>query len=486
MTTTVQFETRMLIAGEKSESSDGSRNEIINPANGSVVAVVPRASAADVARAIEAAKAAQPVWAAKSLAERVAITTRFVELVERDKEELAGILTAESGKPITEAQAEIGNIAIAFQAFAERAKHLYGDVIPQGSEAGQDHNVVITMREPLGVVAAIIPFNFPGDLFDQKVAPALLAGNSVIVKPPTGNPLLLIQLGHLLNEAGVTPGAINIVTGGGAEVGGALAQSPDVKLVTFTGSTEVGISVATSAAANLTHVALELGGNDAFIVLEDADVDLAVSEVPWGRMYNAGQVCCASKRFLVHRSIVAEFETKLVALLSTIRQGDPTDESTQMGPMINEHAARGVEEQVRLTVDQGGRLLLGGVREGAYFTPTVISDIPASADVASDLEIFGPVVSIIPFDTTEEAVRIANSSVFGLSSAVFSRDFTTAYQVGQQLESGGVVINGASFFRSFEMPFGGYKHSGIGREGVMSTFDEVTQTKSVVLKNVAR
>lgn len=486
MSTLAGIDSRMLIAGKKVEASDGSAFDVTNPATGAVVASVPSATRDDIDRALAAAKKAQPLWAAKPVHERVAIVRRFLELVERDKDELAAVLSAESGKPITEARAEIANIPIAFTAFAERVKHLYDPAIPAGTEAGQEHNVVLTVREPLGVVVAIIPFNFPGDLFDQKVAPALLAGNAVIVKPPETNPLALIHLTHLLDEAGVTPGAINVVTGGGVEVGAPLAASPDVNLITFTGSTEVGIATALSAARNLTHVALELGGNDAFIVLDDADVALAASEVPWGRMYNAGQVCCASKRFLVHRSLLAEFETRVVGLLSEIRLGDPADESTDMGPLISEQAAKDVEAQIHLTIDQGGRLLLGGQREGAYVTPTVITDIPRTADVASDLEIFGPVVSIIPFDTTDEAVEIANGSVFGLSNAVFSRDFATAYQVGQRLESGGVVINGASFFRSFEQPFGGYKQSGIGREGVLSTFDEVTQLKSVVLKGVSR
>lgn len=486
MATLTGIDTRMLIDGKKVEASTGATDSIVNPATGAEVAKVPSAGSDDVARVLAAAKAAQPTWAAKPVHERVAIVRRFLELVERDKDDLARVLSAESGKPITEARAEIANIPIAFNAFSERVKHLYDPAIPAGSEAGQEHNVVLTVREPLGVVVAIIPFNFPGDLFDQKVAPALLAGNAVIVKPPETNPLALIHLTHLLDEAGVTPGAINVVTGGGLEVGAPLAASPDVHLVTFTGSTEVGIATASSTAKNLTHVALELGGNDAFIVLADADVELAASEVPWGRMYNAGQVCCASKRFLVHRSVVAEFEKRVVALLGAIRVGDPADEATQMGPLITEHAAREVEKQINLTLDQGGRLLLGGKREGAYVTPTVITDIPRTADVARDLEIFGPVVSIIPFDMTDEAVDIANASIFGLSNAVFSRDFQTAYQVSQRLESGGVVINGASFFRSFEQPFGGYKHSGIGREGVFSTFDEVTQRKSIILKGVAK
>ena len=407
-----------------------------------------------------------------------------MELVERDKEDLAQTLSQETGKPITEARAEIGNIPIAFRAFSERAKHLYGEMISGEQEAGQEKNVLLVKKEPLGVVAAIIPFNFPCDLFDQKVAPALLAGNACIVKPSTDNPLTLCKLSHLLNEAGVTAGAIEIVTGPGSTVGNALTADPDVNLVTLTGSTEVGIETAKVCAENLTHVALELGGNDAFIVLEDADVALAAKELIWGRMYNTGQVCCASKRFLVHRSLVEEFTREAIEEIKAIPLGDPSDEKSRMGCLISEKAAIKVEEQVALTVKQGGKIVLGGKRNGAVYEPTVLVDVPKTADVAKDMEIFGPVVPIIPFDTEEEAIAIANASKFGLCGCVFSQNMKTAARVANALECGGAVINGASFFRSFEMPFGGYKFSGIGTEGVMSTFDEMTHTKTIVLKNI--
>ncbi|MBF1030501.1 MAG: aldehyde dehydrogenase, partial [Lachnospiraceae bacterium] len=415
---------------------------------------------------------------------RVELLSHFLELVERDKEDLAQTLSQETGKPITEARAEIGNIPIAFRAFSEKAKHLYGEMISGEQEAGQEKNVLLVKKEPLGVVAAIIPFNFPCDLFDQKVAPALLAGNACIVKPSTDNPLTLCKLSHLLNEAGVTAGAIEIVTGPGSTVGNALTADPDVNLVTLTGSTEVGIETAKVCAENLTHVALELGGNDAFIVLEDADVALAAKELIWGRMYNTGQVCCASKRFLVHRNLVEAFTKAAIEEIKAIPTGDPSDEKSRMGCLISEKAAIKVEEQVALTVKQGGKIVLGGKRNGAFYEPTVLVDVPKTADVAKDMEIFGPVVPIIPFDTEEEAIAIANASKFGLCGCVFSQNMKTAARVANALECGGAVINGASFFRSFEMPFGGYKFSGIGTEGVMSTFDEMTHTKTIVLKNI--
>lgn len=475
---------KMLIGGKAADAADGKTIDVINPATGKLVDTVPAATAEDVARAVACAKAAQKEWAKIPVYERVEIMYKFIELVERDKEDLARTLSDETGKCITEARAEIANIPVAFKAFSERAKHFYGHTIPEGMEAGQDKNILIIRKEPLGVVAAVIPFNFPCDLFDQKVAPALLTGNACIVKPSTDNPLTLCKLTHLMNEAGVTPGAIGIVTGRGPVVGTELTKNPDVHLVTLTGSTAVGIETAGYCAQNLTHVALELGGNDAFIVMDDADVDLATDELIWGRMYNTGQVCCASKRFLVHRSRVEEFTAKAIEKIKKINRADPSTDEAEMGCLISEKAAVKVEEQVNKTVEQGGKILLGGKRNGAFYDPTVIGDVPKDADVAIDMEIFGPVVPIIAFDTEEEAVEIANRSVFGLCGCVFTKDMKRAARVANALECGGAVINGASFFRSFEMPFGGYKHSGIGTEGVFSTFDEMTHTKSIVLKNV--
>jgi len=259
---------------------------------------------------------------------------------------------------------------------------------------------------------------------------------------------------------------------------------PDLGLISLTGSTSVGIETAGVAAKHLTPCTLELGGNDAFIILEDADVDLAVEEVMVGRMYNTGQVCCASKRFIVHNSRKEEFTTKLAHRLGALVQGDPQDERTTIGCLISEKAAIGVEEQVNKTVAQGARILLGGKRRGAFYDPTVLVDVSPEMDVAKDMEIFGPVVPIIGFETTDEAVNIANASVFGLSGCVFSRNINEAMKVASYLECGGVVINGSSFFRSCEMPFGGYKMSGIGNEGIMCSLEEVTETKTIVLKNV--
>ena len=475
---------KMFLNGKPVDAADGAVIDVINPANSEKIDTVPSATEEDVAGAVRTAKAAQKIWAKVPVYERAEILMTFLKLVDRDKEKLARTLSAETGKPIREARAEIGNIPIAFKAFSERAKHLYGEVIPNGLEAGQEHHILFTVREPIGVVACIIPFNFPCDLFDQKVAPTLLAGNAAIVKPSTDNPLTLCMLTALLGEAGVTPGAIQIITGRGSKVGAWLCGNPDVHAITLTGSTEVGIETYRTASSHLAHISLELGGNDAFIVLEDGDVDLAIEEMIWGRMYNCGQVCCASKRFLIHNSRRAEFARKAVERISRLKVGDPSSEETDIACLISEKAAIEIERQVKLTIEQGGKLLMGGTRNGAYYAPTVIDDIPKTADVATDMEIFGPVVSIIGFDTEDEAVEIANSSIFGLCGCVFSADSKKCFSVASRLECGGAIINGASFFRSFEMPFGGYKYSGLGTEGVLSTFDEVTRTKTIVLKSI--
>jgi len=475
---------KMVIGGKEVPASDGKTIEVINPANGQVIDTVPSATKEDVNVAVKEALKGQKEWARVPVHGKAEIMMKFVDLVVENKEKLAVTLSEETGKPIKEARAEIANISIAFKGFTEKAKHLYGEIIPAGQEAGQENHVLLTVREPIGVIACVIPFNFPCDLFDQKVAPTLLAGNAAIVKPSTDNPLTLCMLTKLLVQAGVADGAIEILTGRGSTVGNWLCEHPDVRAITLTGSTEVGIQTAKNGADHMAHISLELGGNDAFILLDDGDVDLAVEELIWGRMYNTGQVCCASKRFLIHNSVKEEFTRKAIERIKGLKFGDPADENTDIACLISEKAAQKVEDQVKQTVDQGGKILLGGNRKGTYYEPTVISDIPADADVAKDMEIFGPVVSIIGFDTEEEAIEIANQSKFGLCGCVFTSNMKKAARMARQLECGGVVINGASFFRSFEMPFGGYKYSGVGTEGVMSTFEEVTHTKTIVLKNI--
>ncbi len=475
---------RNLIGNKWLDSSNGKTIEVTNPANKKLIDTIPDSTLEDVDHAVQMAMEGQKVWAKYSVAERGRILLKFAELVKDDDENLAHLLSQETGKPIKEARAEIANVQISVPAFVEQAKHLYGNIIPAGTEDGQEKTIQLVERQPLGVMAAIIPFNFPIDLFGQKVPPALMMGNAVIVKPSTANPLTLTKLVYLLRKAGVPSGAVEVLHGAGSVIGQGLSQHKGIHLVSLTGSTEAGIETMRTCSENLTHVMLELGGNDAFLLLEDGDVDLAVEETIWGRMYNTGQVCCASKRFLIHNNVKAEFTKKLTARLKQIKQGNPQEEDTDMGCLISEKAAKTVEQQVNDTIAAGAKLVYGGERNGAFYMPTILTNCKKDMEVMKDMEIFGPVVSILGFDDLEEAIEIANQSSFGLCGNVFTRDMKVAAKVAQELECGGVVINGASFYRSFEMPFGGWKHSGIGNEGVMTTLQEMSRIKTVVLKNI--
>ena len=473
-----------LIGYDWKDASDGATIEVTNPATNEVIATVPNVTEQDVDEAVKVAVVEQKKWAEISIYDRAEKLYKFVDLVEKNKDRLARLLSDETGKPIKEAYGEIANVKIGVRAFVEKAKHLYNESIPAGQEAGQEKTMQITTRNPLGVVAAIIPFNFPSDLFCQKVPPALMMGNSIIVKPSNYNPLTLIEYVKLMVEAGVPAGCIQVLTGDGPRAGQYLAGHPGVHLVSLTGSTAAGIQTMGTASKNLTHVMLELGGNDAFIMLEDGDMDLAVKETIWGRLYNGGQVCCASKRFLIHNSRKAEFIERMKSVIENLKVGCPSRMDTDMEPLINENAAKRVEEQVNLTVSQGANIVCGGKREGAYYYPTILDNVTRDMDVAKDMEIFGPVISVIGFDTIDEAVEIANQSSFGLCGCVLTKDYATGVKVANRLECGGAIVNGASFYRSFEMPFGGWKHSGIGNEGVMTTLQEMSRLKTIILKNI--
>lgn len=473
-----------LIGYEWKEASNGAKIEVVNPATQELIGTVPNVTEEDVDEAVKVAQVEQKKWAKTSIYERAEKLYKFVNLVEENKERLAKLLMEETGKPIKEARGEIANVKIGVRAFIERAKHLYGENIPAGVEAGQEKTMQITTRNPLGVIAAIIPFNFPSDLFCQKIPPALLMGNSVIVKPSNYNPLTLTEYTKLMIEAGVPAGCIQIITGDGPIVGQALARHKGVHLVSLTGSTAAGIQTMGTASKNLTHVMLELGGNDAFIFLEDGDMDLAIKETIWGRLYNGGQVCCASKRFLIHNSRKQEFIDRMNEVISKLKVGDPSKEETDMGPLININAAKRVEEQVNKMVDEGATIVCGGKREDAYYYPTILDNVTKDMEVATDMEIFGPVISVIGFDNIEEAIEIANSSSYGLCGCVITKDYSEGMKIANELECGGAVVNGASFYRSFEMPFGGWKHSGIGNEGVATTLQEMSRVKTIVLKNI--
>ncbi len=474
----------MLINGESRPSGSGAVLTITNPYDGSVLDTVPSATEEDVNVSVAGAAEAQRAWSKVPVFERSEIVKRFVSFLERDREELARLLTAEMGKPIGAARGELECARDTFLSFAEKSRHLYGDVIPAGCEPGTERTVLMTVREPLGVIACVIPFNFPCWSFAVKTAPAILAGNAVVVKPSSDAPLTILRLGRLLKEAGLPDGVMQIVTGSGSTVGTWLCSHKDIHGITLTGSTPVGIAAARAGASHLAHVTLELGGNDAFLVLEDADLDLAADQVVGGRMSNNGQVCCSPKRYLVQERVAESFTQKVLQRLSGLKRGNPADPDTDISCLVSEKAAMEVEQQVSHTIAQGAKLLLGGVREGTYYPPTVLADVTPGMDVARDMEIFGPVVPILKVKDLDEAISIANASVYGLGASVFTRDTAKAARAAAELQSGAVVINGSSYFSTVEMAFGGCKHSGIGREGVSVSFDDVTQIKTIVLKNI--
>ena len=473
-----------LIGGKLVDASDGKVIEITNPATGELIDTIPNATKQDVDMCVKEAVHAQKEWAKIPIHERGDILYKFVDLVEAKAEELAQLLSKETGKPIKEARGEIANTRTFVYGYVEKAKHEYGNVIPAGTEKGQEKTIQFTIQEPLGVVGCIIPFNFPCDLFGQKVPSALIMGNSVIVKPSTYNPLTLHTYCNLMKEAGVPDGVINCVSGDGPTTGEYLANHPQVNLMTVTGSTAVGSEVMGNCAKNITHIMLELGGNDAFIVMKDADMDLVINEMVWGRLYNTGQVCCASKRFLVQKDIKDEFIRRAVEKIKTLKVAMPQQEDADIGCLINEKAAIRVQEQIKKTLEQGARLIYGGRRNGAFLEPTIIDNVTRDMDVMKDMEIFGPVIPVCSFDTVDEAIEIANQSSYGLCGNIMTSDMKTAFKVATALEVGGAVINGASFFRSAEMPFGGWKHSGIGNEGISTTLKEMSRTKTIVLKNI--
>ena len=474
----------MIINGQDVPASSGETIDVFNPYNKEWIDSVPSAAKEDIDAAVSAARTAWRSWKKTPVYKRVDLVNRFLTLVDQNRTGLGRLLSLESGKTITETAIEMNNIFTAWHAFAEKAKHLYDTVIPAGLEYNHDNNVVLTRREPLGVVACIIPFNFPCNLFNQKVAPAILAGNCVIVKPATDNPLTICRLVALMREAGFPDGVVQVVTGRGSSIGEYLSTHKGIDAITLTGSTTVGVEVAQKAAPSLKRIALELGGNDAFIVLEDADLELAINEAVNARFFNAGQICCAPKRFLIHRSLYEDFVSAVTERIAAFSFGDPLSPDTKVGTVISERAAKIVEEQIQLTVKQGGRIVLGGQRDGAFVAPTVIRDVPFSADAMHDMEIFGPVMPIAAFDHEDEVLELANATMYGLGGSVFTRDMKKAMKFTDNLECGSVVINGSSYFRSFEMPFGGYKYSGVGSEGVFSTFDELTQLKCITLKGI--
>lgn len=475
----------MLIDGVAVEASGDGVLQVTNPATGGVIDTVPEASREQFDLAIAAARGGAVAWACVPVHERVSVLRRFAGLLDEHAERIATLLTTENGKPLGQARAEVAGSVRMFRSYAEEALRLYGTVIPGGVQEGFERDLITIHREPFGVLGAILPFNFPVDLFTHKVAPALATGNAVVVKPAENAPLAVLEVVRLLHDAGVPGNVLQVVTGSGRTVGSWLANSVGIDLVSFTGSTDVGIAVAQAAARRLTPTFLELGGNDPLIVFPDADLDATVADAIDSRLLCNGQCCCATKRLIVHRDIAGDLVDVLGAKLAALRVGDPRDSSTDVGPLIDERAADRAAEHVAVAVSQGARLAVGdGTANRAYFAPTLLVDVDRKADMAGNTEVFAPTLPVIEFGELDEAVSIANQTHYGLNAAVFTADLGLGLRVAKRLESGTVVVNGGTTYRPDAIPFGGYKLSGLGREGVTVTLQEFTQPKTISLRSV--
>jgi acyl-CoA reductase-like NAD-dependent aldehyde dehydrogenase len=474
---------KMLIDGQWVEASDKQRMDIRNPGTGEVLDTVPRATIQDVERAVAAAQKGKAAMRKLTALQRYEVMTRIAQAMEARLPELGRLLAQENGKPIGQTTAEVGVTASIFRGFAEESKRMLGRVMPVDAVKGQERHFAITIRQPLGVVAAIVPFNYPVELWGHKAAAALAAGNAVISKPPSACPLTLLKIAEIMEQAGLPSCAHQIITGPGAVIGDTLARSPGIQLITVTGSTAVGVRIAQLAAENLKKVHMELGGNDAMIILADADLEKATEAVVLGRLARGnGQICCAVKRVYVQAPIYEAFAKLLAEKAKKLKVGDQLLDDTDVGPLINEEAAKDVEASVNEAIKGGAKLVAGGHRRQAFMEPTVLTDIPKDLPTFRE-EVFGPVAPLMRFTTVDEAVSMANDSPYGLQSAVFTNDINTALDVAYRLEAGGVIVNWSSALRIETLPFGGVKLSGHGREGVHDTLDEMTDQKTIIVHN---
>ena len=474
---------KMFIDGRWTDSSDGAVSSVINPTTGVCVDTVPEATEQDVDRAIALAVEGQKEWNDIPLHEKLSILERYCVLLTENTEKIASIMCEEGGKPIEQCRTEVAANAAIFRIYCADAYTFYGKSLPYNAEPRSQGDVAFTIHEPLGVFANIVPFNYPVELAAHKLAPMLVTGNSVVLMPSSKTPRSALLLVELLVRAGVPAKAVCCVTGAGSKVGSRAAADPRVAAVSFTGSTRVGINLAETCAKSLRPVSLELGGNDALVIFDDCDYALALDEVINGRIGNAGQTCCASKRFIVQRGIYDRFVRDLTARLAKIKMGDPSDPSVELGPCVREDSAADVEKQIRLTIEQGGKLVCGGKRTNAFVEPTVL-EVSPETDIARDMEVFGPVFPMIVFDTVQEAIDIANNSCYGLSSGVMTSDMRVAMKVANGIHAGACIINGSGNYRLAHQPFGGYKLSGVGREGAVCTLEEMTQQKMISFKGI--
>lgn len=465
------------VDGRWVDADHGQGFAVRNPADGAVLADVADCGAAETQRAILAAEAAWPAWRAKTGKERAAVLRCWYELILAAGDDLAQLITAECGKPLAEAKGEVAYGAAFVEWFAEEGKRAYGESIP--STTGDKR--LLTIRQPVGVCAAITPWNFPLAMITRKVAPALAAGCTAIVKPAEQTPLTALALAELAQRAGVPAGVFNVITGSARSaiaIGGALTGSPVVRKLSFTGSTEVGRLLMAQCAPTIKKLSLELGGNAPFIVFDDADVDAAVEGALLAKYRNTGQTCVCANRFLVQDGVYAQFAEKLAARVARLRVGNGLDEGVTLGPLIEASALDKVEAHIADAVAHGARVLTGGKRHtlgGTFFEPTVLADVSAAMRVARE-ETFGPVAPLFRFASEADAIEMANATEYGLAAYFYSCDVARCFRVGEALEYGMVGVN-TGMISNEVAPFGGIKQSGIGREGSKHGLDEYLEIK---------
>ena len=473
---------QMLIGGEWVGSGNGETIRVMNPATGEPVDTVPRATLEDARQAIDAASEAFGQWSGWTQARRAEVLRKTVELLRIHEKELANLLTREQGKPIREAVLEIRRYAHTLEYYAGLGKNIRGGYIPQIAE----NSYGLIIKRPLGVVGAIVPWNFPVSLMGNKIGPALLAGNTMVVKPAETTPLTDLRVVGLFLEAGLPKGVLNVVTGRGSVVGEEIVTNAKVRKIGFTGSTDVGRRVMASAAGGIKRVTLELGGSDPMIVCDDADIDEAVKSAAVGRFFNCGQACLAIKRLYLFESIADDFIARLVARTQKLRVGNGLAEGTIVGPLHSASQRDEVEAQVEDAKDRGAKVLLGGARlsgdgydNGYFYSPTLLADVPEDSRMATE-EVFGPALPIFRVGDLEEAIEKANDSIFGLGSSIWTNDLNRATRAAERIEAGYTWINQAQIIYD-ELPFGGFKQSGLGKEHGIEALDYYTETKAVVV-----
>jgi len=471
------------IAGEWADADDRTTLPVSNPANGQPVGSVPLCGSAETVRAIAAAEVAQRAWARRPARERSAILRRLNDLMLANQDDLALIMTTEQGKPLAESKGEIAYAASFIEWFAEEARRVYGDTIP----APQADRRILALKQPVGVTAAITPWNFPTAMLTRKAGPALAAGCAMVVKPASQTPFSALAFAELADRAGVPKGLLSVLTGSASKIGGEMTRSPIVRKLTFTGSTEVGRTLMKQSADTIKKLSLELGGNAPFIVFDDADIDAAVEGAMVSKYRNTGQTCVCANRIYVQRGVLEAFTQKLVAKVNALKVGDGTEPGVTQGPLIDDKAVAKVEEHVADALAKGGQVLAGGRRHalgGRFYEPTVIGGATAGMLVAHE-ETFGPLAPIFAFDTEDEAIAQANATEFGLASYFYSRDIGRVMRVAEALECGIVGVN-TGLISTAEAPFGGVKQSGLGREGSKYGLDEFLEIKYVCLAGLGQ